>query len=195
MIQQVFGAVLRHCAACMSIKYSIVSPLRQLSSQMGHAGVGVLHLSPPTLHASDRIVHPQVRAPLKHMLLQDGMIQVWARYRVVLIRIVLLPGPLFLGSAFEEEGDHLLRLFDELAKERGYLDIAGPPGCPHHPAQSVLKLPAGLGCSTSPPGAPPPALSLPQQVQCSSLAVAPTGDQHQATLNENYPVKWKTLSD
>ncbi|KAG7238757.1 hypothetical protein INR49_031273 [Caranx melampygus] len=64
VIQQVSGAVLCHRGACVSIKYSKVSPLCQLSSQLGHAGVGVLHLRPPALHASHSVVHSRLRPPL-----------------------------------------------------------------------------------------------------------------------------------
>lgn len=172
MIQQISGAVLSHCGACMSIKYSVVPPLCQVSSQLGHTGVGVLHLSPPALHAGHSIVQPWPGTPFWHVLLQDGTVQVGARHRVLIVQIVVLSGSCFPGPPFEEEGDHLLRLFNELPEEGGHLHIAGPSGCPHHPTEPVLKLPAWPGSGASPPVAPSPVLRFPQEVQRNSLAVA-----------------------
>lgn len=162
VIQQVSGAVLCHCGPCMSVKHSKVCPLCELSSQLRHAGVGIFHLSPPALHACHRIIQPWLGLPLWHILFQDRALQIWARHRV-LIQIVLHHS--FSGPPFEEEGDHLLCLFDQLPEEGGHLHVACPSGCPHHPTEPVLKLPAWTSSSLSPPGAPPPALCFPQQVQ------------------------------
>lgn len=167
VIQQVSGTVLCHCGACVSIKNRKVTPVSQLCSQLGHTGVGILHLSPPPLHACHSIVQPHRRSPLRHILFQNGMLQVRAGYSVIFIQVVLLPRPCLPGSSFEEEGDHLLCLFHQLSEEGGNLHVARPACCPHHSTESVLKLPARLGGTSSPPGAPPPPLCFSQQVQCN----------------------------
>lgn len=129
--QKVLGAVLCHRAACMAIKHSEEAPVSQLSTQLWHAVVKVLHVGPPALHASQGVGEAPAGAALLCQLVQDRPVQVGAGDD-----LLLLPLPWLLSlccsstAPFEERADPLLCLFHQLPHKRRHLHAA-LPGCPH----------------------------------------------------------------
>lgn len=125
------GAVLCHRAACVSVEHSEEAPVGQLSTQLWHTVVEVLHVGPPALHAPQGVGEAPAGATLLCQLVQDRPVQVGAGDDLLLLPLPrLLPLCRSSTAPFEERADPLLRLFHQLPHKRRHLHRA-LPGCPH----------------------------------------------------------------